>query len=114
MGAMRWRGACIRGSRNGGAVDGGTHPQPTGCSPPNHGVQATPSSVRFRSRFWAHLRPSVRPHNFILTYTSLREQLMSNFFRVVKGGSEESDVLWGWRRTTSAIDDGLCQRPEIP
>ncbi len=46
MGAVRGRGACIRGNKKGVEVEGGTHPQTTGHSQPNQGVQPTARSVR--------------------------------------------------------------------
>ena len=46
MGAVWWRGACIRGNKKGVEVDGGAHPQTTGRFQPNQCLQATANSLR--------------------------------------------------------------------
>ena len=47
MGAVWWCGSCIRGHANGVAVDGGTHPEPTGRSQPNQAVERTSHTTGF-------------------------------------------------------------------
>ena len=46
MGAVWCRGACSKGNKHSVEVEGGTHPQPTGRSQPNNGVNLTGIPLR--------------------------------------------------------------------